>query len=101
MFVPQDQLSCALRLRDELGLVSVPLLAGRPIEITDEDIWHLKSLAEPDGLIPRSKMSPPKMVDIKGENLRAAILELNQGLRGSVLARGTMGAIYARETSYG
>lgn len=96
MFVPEDQFTYAVRLRNQMGLVSVPLLGGRPIEIPADDVWELRSIAEPDGLVPRIKYPPQKMVEIKGENLRSAITELNRGLRSAVLAKGITGAVAAR-----
>jgi hypothetical protein len=95
MFIPEDQLPNVYRLRGEMSVVFVPLSGGRPIEIPSEDVLWMRSFAEPDGLIPRIKSPPPKMVEIKGENLRAVIKELSLGVRAAVLAKGIMGSIDA------
>lgn len=72
--------------------VSTLLYDGEGLQIVPEKyLWLLKSLAEPDGLIPSSiaKMKPNNMVDIKGDNLINCLRGL-RGLRAKVWASGIL-----------
>lgn len=79
---------------NDLDGVSTLLYTGHGLCTIPEDIiWDLKSMCEPDGLIPKAlaKVAPKEIVILKGDNLIACLEELRK-LKTKVWAKGMLGS---------
>ena len=80
-------------VNNTMGVSTLVYSGDKPLRIPTDLIWDLKSLAEPDGLIPSAtvKLKPKNMVTITGENLIQCLKQL-RGLKTKVWARGMRAA---------
>lgn len=92
VFVSEGTFFSAGAVNDTMGVSTLVYVGDQLLDIPDDIIWDLRSMADPRGLIPASSLGPKDMVKIRGDNLIPAMRQL-ASLKTRVWAKGVTATV--------